>query len=77
MSIKSCQIHFKALWFAAKEAKIRGYAERIQLGCLLHDASENYVSDLTRSVKVQLPAYVAIEKRNVHYGRQHFLAKHH
>ncbi len=46
-----------------KEAKIRGYSERIQLGCLLHDASESYVSDLTRPVKAQLPAYVAVDEK--------------
>ena len=46
-----------------EEAKIRGYSERTQLGCLLHDASESYVSDLTRPVKAQLPAYVAVEEK--------------
>ena len=34
-----------------KEAKIRGYLKQIYLGCLLHDASESYISDLTRPVK--------------------------
>ena len=46
-----------------KEAKARGYSRRIQLGCLLHDASESYISDLTRPVKIQLPAYSVIEEK--------------
>lgn len=35
----------------AEEAKARGYSARVQLGCLLHDASEAYLSDVTRPVK--------------------------
>jgi len=46
-----------------KEAKSRGYSERVQLGCLLHDASESYISDLTRPVKRNLPEYFAIEEK--------------
>ncbi len=46
-----------------KEAKSRGYSERVQLGCLLHDASESYISDLTRPVKRCLPEYFTIEER--------------
>ena len=44
-----------------KEAKARGYSERIQLACLLHDASEAYLSDITRPVKAELPRYKEIE----------------
>ena len=33
----------------------------MQLYCLLHDASEAYLSDITRPVKKNLPAYVEIE----------------
>lgn len=47
----------------AKEAKARGYSERIQLGCLLHDASEAYMSDVTRPVKKLLPDYLKTEER--------------
>lgn len=47
----------------AKEAKARGLSERVQLGCLLHDASESYISDLTRPVKQNLPEYFIIEER--------------
>ncbi|MDR3585517.1 MAG: phosphohydrolase [Desulfosporosinus sp.] len=46
-----------------KEAKSRGYSEKVQLGCLLHDASESYISDLTRPVKRNLPEYSAIEEK--------------
>jgi 5'-deoxynucleotidase YfbR-like HD superfamily hydrolase len=44
-----------------KEAKSRGYSNRIQLACLLHDASEAYLSDVTRPVKAELPQYKEIE----------------
>ena len=47
----------------SKEAKSRGHSERVQLGCLLHDASESYISDLTRPVKRNLPEYFAIEAK--------------
>ena len=43
------------------EAKARGYSKRVQLGCLLHDASEAYLSDVTRPVKAALPEYLKIE----------------
>lgn len=44
-----------------KEAQARGYSTRVQLGCLLHDASEAYLSDITRPVKAELPRYLEIE----------------
>jgi len=44
-----------------EEAKARGCSERVQLGCLLHDASECYISDLTRPVKRNIPEYATIE----------------
>ena len=46
----------------AREAKARGYSERVQLACLLHDASEAYLSDVTRPVKQELPKYLEIEE---------------
>ncbi len=46
-----------------KEAKNRGYSERVQLGCLLHDASESYISDITRPVKQNLQEYFVIEAK--------------
>ena len=61
--------HFKHFYSVAqhsvncyKEAKSRGYSERVQLGCLLHDASESYISDLTRPVKRNLSEYFVIEE---------------
>ena len=60
--------HFKSFYSVAqhsincmKEAKARGYSERVQLACLLHDASEAYLSDVTRPVKAELPRYREIE----------------
>lgn len=46
-----------------EEAKARGYSERVQLGCLLHDASEAYLSDITRPIKPHLNGYYEIEER--------------
>jgi 5'-deoxynucleotidase YfbR-like HD superfamily hydrolase len=43
-----------------KEAAARGYSERVQLACLLHDASEAYLSDVTRPVKQELPKYLEV-----------------
>ena len=44
-----------------KEAAARGLSKRIQLACLLHDASEAYLSDVTRPVKARIPQYKEIE----------------
>ena len=46
----------------AGEAKARGLSLRVQLICLLHDASEAYISDLTRPVKHYMTEYKKIEK---------------
>lgn len=46
-----------------EEAYARGYTGRVQLACLLHDASEAYLADITRPVKEHLPEYRNIEKR--------------
>ncbi len=46
----------------AGEAMARGYSRRVQLGCLLHDGSEAYLSDVTRPVKEELPKYLEIEE---------------
>jgi len=46
----------------AIEAKARGLSEKVQLACLLHDASEAYLSDITRPVKKHLEKYKKAEK---------------
>ena len=70
--------HFRCFYSVAqhslncyREARGRGCSERVQLGCLLHDASESYLSDITRPVKLHLPDYVAIEEKlqNMIYER--------
>ncbi len=45
----------------AKEAAVRGDSVRLQLGCLLHDAAEAYMSDLITPIKVLMPKYYEIE----------------
>ena len=47
----------------AAEAKARGWSKRQQLACLLHDASEGYISDIIRPVKIYLTNYLEIESK--------------
>ena len=61
--------HFKSFYSVGQhsincmnEARTRNYSQRVQLACLLHDASEAYLSDITRPVKAELPRYREIEK---------------
>lgn len=61
--------HFKTFYSVGQhsincmlEAEARGYSKKVQLACLLHDASEAYLSDVTRPVKHELPRYIEIEK---------------
>lgn len=44
-----------------QEAKARGLDKRLQLAVLIHDASEAYISDITRPVKQYLPTYIDYE----------------
>lgn len=55
----------------ANEARARGMSQKVQLACLLHDASEAYLSDVTRPVKQNLPDYCEIENRlqDMIYGK--------
>lgn len=60
--------HFKTFYSVgqhsincAREARARGLSNRMQLACLLHDASEAYISDITRPVKIYLDEYRKIE----------------
>ena len=61
--------HFKTFYSVgqhcincAREAAARGHSRKVQLACLLHDASEAYLSDVTRPVKQELPQYRLIEE---------------
>lgn len=61
--------HFKSFYSVgqhcincAVEAAARGYSQRVQLACLLHDGSEAYLSDVTRPVKQEIPRYKEIEE---------------
>ena len=47
----------------AAEAKARGFTARVQLVCLIHDAGEAYISDITRPVKQYLHEYKKIEEK--------------
>ena len=49
------------IW-CAREAQARGYDRRVVLACLLHDASEAYMSDVPRPLKHMLSEYVAVEE---------------
>lgn len=61
--------HFRTFYSVAqhciaccKEARLLGYSDFVQLTCLLHDASEAYISDITRPLKRQLNDYTLYEK---------------
>lgn len=41
----------------AREAMARGYSREVSLACLLHDASECFMSDVPRPFKKELPKY--------------------
>ena len=47
----------------AKEAKQRGYSKKVQLLCLLHDAAEAYIGDMTRPLKMKIPYFCEVEKK--------------
>ena len=56
----------------AKEAAARGLPDRMVLACLLHDASEAYLSDIIRPVKVHLSNYLEIEEQIMQTILTHF-----
>ena len=47
----------------AREAEARGYSDRLVLACLLHDASESYMSDIPRPFKQYLKEYNEMEEK--------------
>lgn len=46
----------------AYEAKARSCSKKVRLACLLHDASEAYLSDITRPLKAYLSEYRKYEE---------------
>lgn len=59
----------------AKEAMTRGYKREVALGCLLHDGSEAYLSDVTRPVKKDLTYYLQVEERLQNMIFSHFIGR--
>lgn len=57
----------------AREAQLRGYSPRIALACLLHDASEAYMSDVPRPFKAAMPEYVQAEEKILDLIYERFL----
>lgn len=59
--------------FCAREAKARGLSKRIILACLIHDASEAYMSDVPRPLKKELRAYIRAEENLLHIIYEKYL----
>ena len=59
----------------AKEAQKRGYDREVVMGCLLHDGSEAYLSDVTRPVKKDLSYYLEVEERLQNVIWKHFIGR--
>ncbi|MBR5421442.1 MAG: phosphohydrolase [Lachnospiraceae bacterium] len=59
----------------AQEAEARGLSREIILGCLLHDASEAYLSDVIRPVKKELPFYLEVEEKLQDMIWTHFIGR--
>lgn len=59
--------------YCALEAETRGYSRRVILGCLLHDASEVYMSDVPRPFKVVLTEYIEAEDKLIDLIHTKFL----
>jgi hypothetical protein len=59
----------------AKEASQQGLSKEIVLGCLLHDASEAYLSDVTRPIKKELKLYLEVEDRLQNLIWRHFIGR--
>lgn len=59
----------------ANEAKARGWSREVIIGCLLHDASEAYLSDVTRPVKKELTFYLEVEECLQDKIWEHFIGR--
>lgn len=46
-----------------REAIARNYVPEVAMACLLHDASEAYLADITRPVKKYMTMYIQIEEQ--------------
>ena len=75
--------HVKTFWSVgehciccAKEAAARGLSDRMVLACLLHDASECYLSDVPRPFKKTLTGYKEQEENLLNLIYQKYLGKH-
>lgn len=58
-----------------EEAIARGYGARLSLACLLHDAAEAYLADVTRPVKAHMQQFQEIEERLLSVIYEHFLGE--
>ncbi|MGL4911621.1 MAG: hypothetical protein ACRC3Y_04235 [Romboutsia sp.] len=58
-----------------EESISRGYSPKVSLACLLHDASEAYMSDITRPVKKYLKEYLNIEDKLQGVIYNHFIGE--
>lgn len=74
--------HIKSFWSVgqhsiccAREAMARGYSNRLALACLLHDASECYLSDIPRPFKQNLPEYKEWEDQLLDMVYQKYLGE--
>ena len=56
-----------------EEASARGYSKRVRLACLLHDAAEAYLSDVTRPIKKSMDYFVEAENQLLHLIYKVFL----
>ena len=72
--------HVSSFWsvgehciLCAKEAAAKGYADRLVLAALLHDASECYMSDVPSPFKKELPGYNEREERMLSMIYEKFL----
>lgn len=66
--------HFKCFFSVARhcincalEAEERGYSSEVQLLCLLHDAAEAYIGDMTRPLKRRLDYYCECEEKLIRF----------